>query len=76
MNIPENIEAVYQKNVTGPMAGCKHVRAVLEWVMSHGSPSVKRLAENFCRTGHGACWNALCGNMDADAWFRFYAGSC
>jgi len=79
MNITnEQIEAAakkYPRAVTGPMAGCKYPADLLRWVLGKCTDSgCRRLAENYVRTGHGACWNAMCGVLPADGWLVWYAG--
>lgn len=65
----------YCQAVTGPMGGCKHPAEVLRWVIEKCSnPSCVRLAENFVKTGRGACWNAMVGCMPANAWLVWYTG--
>lgn len=79
MNITnEHIESAarrYTRVVTGPMAGCKHPAALLRWVLGKCTDEgCKRLAENYIKTGNGACWNAMCNSLPADGWLVWYAG--
>ena len=63
----EQIEAAakkYTRVVTGPMAGCQHPAALLRWVLEKCTDGgCRKLAENYVKTGHGACWNAMCNAL-------------
>ena len=65
----------YETAVTGPMSGCKYPEEVLRWMLNKcKNGACRQLAENFIRSGHGACWNAMVNCMPANAWLVWYAG--
>lgn len=67
--------SLYPRRVTGPMSGCKHPADVLRWVLQKCTDEgCRRLAENYVNSGHGACWNAMCTMLPANAWLVWYAG--
>ncbi len=37
-------------------------------------PNLKLLADNYERTGHPACLNAIMANADANLWLTYYTG--
>ena len=66
----------YQTAVTGPFSGCKHPEALLRWVLEKcKNAECRRLAENYIRTCHGACWNAMVHFLPADGWLVWYGGA-
>lgn len=57
---------------TGKYANGKHWPAILEAAKLR--PRLARLAENYERTGHPACLNAIMDNADANLWITYYTG--
>ena len=53
-------------------ADCKHWDAIIE--AAKARPRLKTLAENYERTGHPACLNAIMDNADANLWITYYTG--
>lgn len=56
---------------TGKYAGCKYWPAVLE--AAKRNPRLRRLVENYDRTKHPACLNAIMDNADGPTWLAFYS---
>ena len=79
MNVTEQQIEIAAENyphaVTGAMSGCRYPGAVLRWaLMKCTDAGCRRLAENYVRSGHGACWNAMVGILPANGWLVWYTG--
>ena len=65
----------YKTAVTGAFAGCKHPEALLRWAIEKcPHAECRMLAENYIKTCHGACWNAMINCMPANGWLVWYNG--
>ena len=57
---------------TGPYSTCKYWSQIIEAAKLR--PRLKGLAENYEKTGHPACLNAIMDNADANLWITYYTG--
>ena len=57
---------------TGKYEGCKFWDAIVKAALL--KPHLKLLAENYLKTKHPACLNAIMDNADANLWITYYTG--
>jgi hypothetical protein len=57
---------------TGKYAGCKYWPQIIQAAKLR--PRIKTLVDNYEKTGHAGCLNAIMDNADANLWITYYTG--